>query len=298
MLMTNLYDVVMFHYPCQDGLTSGWITNYYHKSNNKIIDLYPIKHGDPYDFSRLENKKLIICDYAPSLEVLNELEKKCSEIKILDHHITAKESLQDKPYATFDMNKSGAGLTWEYFFPDIEMPLFIKMVQDRDLWKWSIPNSKDFTAGLFTLWDGCDYYDFDKIFTMLDNIFTDQYMFNFCMGLGEVINQANSQRAKAIAEAASKRVDKFMGKNVCIVNCSVEHASEVGNILSSMDNIDFAVMWTYKNPNESYNVSLRSSNKVDVSKIAKAYGGGGHPNASGLTTKIFPPVLFNNPISL
>ncbi len=200
--------------------------------------------------------------------------------------------------ARFDMNKSGAGLTWDYFFPDIEMPLFIKMVQDRDLWKWSIPNSKDFTAGLFTLWDGCDYYDFDKIFTMLDNIFTDQYMFNFCMGLGEVINQANSQRAKAIAEAASKRVDKFMGKNVCIVNCSVEHVSEVGNILSSMDNIDFAVMWTYKNPNESYYVSLRSSDKVDVSKIAKAYGGGGHPNASGLNTKIFPPVLFNNPISL
>mgnify|MGYP007027710184 CR=1 FL=1 len=73
-LMTNLYDVVMFHYPCQDGLTSAWITNYYHKSNNKIIELYPIKHGDPYDFSRLENKKLIICDYAPSLEILNELD--------------------------------------------------------------------------------------------------------------------------------------------------------------------------------------------------------------------------------
>jgi oligoribonuclease NrnB/cAMP/cGMP phosphodiesterase (DHH superfamily) len=294
--MTNLYDVVMFHYPCQDGLTSAWITNYYHKSNNKIIDLYPIKHGDNYDFSRLENKRLIICDYAPSIEILDELEKKCSEIKILDHHITAKESLHDKSYAIFDMNKSGAGLTWEYFFPDIEIPLFIKMVQDRDLWKWLISDSKDFTAGLFTLCDSCDYYDFDKIFMIFDNIFTNQNMFNFCMSVGEVVNKANCQKAKAIAEAASKRIDKFMGKNVCIVNCSVEHASEVGNILSSMDSIDFAVMWTYKNPTESYNVSLRSSDKVDVSKIAKAYGGGGHPNAAGLTTKIFPPVLFNNPI--
>ncbi len=291
----KLYDVVIFHYPCQDGLTSGWIVNNFHKSFNKNIDLYPMKHGLPYDFSRLENKKVIFCDFAPSCDNLKELENICSEIKILDHHITAKDALKDVPYAIFDMNKSGAGLTWEYFYPEIPVPLFIQMVQDRDLWKWIVPGSKDFTAGLFTLWDGYNYYDFDQIFKLYDEIYKSEDKFNFVMGLGQVINQANSQKAKSIAETASKRIDKFMGWNVCIVNCSVEHASEVGNVLSSMDSIDFAVMWSYNNVNESYYVSLRSCNKVDVSKIAKAYGGGGHVNASGMSTKIFPPVLFNNP---
>ena len=297
--MSNfIYDVVMFHYPCQDGLTSGWIVNYYHKSNNKLIDLYPIKHGVPYDYSRLENKKVIFCDFAPSLEILNELEKICSEIKILDHHITAKDALMDKSYAIFDMDKSGAGLTWEYFYPDTPVPLFVEMVQDRDLWKWSIQNSKDFTAGLFTLCDGLDPSNFNDLFQLFDDIYISEDKFNFCMNLGQVINKANNQKAKTIAESACKRINKFIGWNVCIVNCSVEYASEVGNILSSMNSIDFAVMWSYNNVNESYYVSLRSCDKIDVSKIAKAYGGGGHINASGMSTKIFPPVLFNNPLNL
>jgi len=295
-IKNKFYDVVLFHYPCQDGLSSGWIVNYFHKSYDKNIDIYPIKHGSPYDYSRLKNKKIIFCDYSPSKEVLDELELICDEIKILDHHITALDALKDKPYAIFDMEKSGAGLTWEYFYPLIEMPLFIQMVQDRDLWKWNIPDSKDFTAGLFTLWDGYDHYDFEQIFKLYDEIYLSKDKFNFCMGLGQVINKANSQKAKSIAESGCKRIDKFMGFKVCVVNCPVEHASEVGNVLSSMDSIDFAVMWSYNNVTESYYVSLRSCNKVDVSKIAKSYGGGGHVNASGLSTKIFPPVLFNNPI--
>lgn len=296
--MTNLYDIVMFHYPCQDGLTSAWIVNYYHNSNNKQIDLYPIKHESPYDFTRLENKKLIICDYSPSLKILDHLEKICSQITILDHHITAKDSLNNKSYAIFDMDKSGAGLTWNYFYPNIQMPLFVEMVQDRDLWKWIIPNSKDFTAGLLTVCDSIGQYNFDQLFQLLDENYLSVDKFIFIMDLGKVINKANNQKAKAIAKSASKRIDIYNYKKVCIVNCSSEYASDVGSILSSMESIDFAVMWSYNNVNESYYVSLRSCNKVDVSKIAKSYGGGGHVNASGLTTKIFPPILFNNSIDI
>jgi hypothetical protein len=43
--ISKIYDVVLFHYPCQDGLASGWITNHYHKLRNKSIELYPIQHG-------------------------------------------------------------------------------------------------------------------------------------------------------------------------------------------------------------------------------------------------------------
>ncbi len=289
------YDVVIFHYPCQDGLTSGWVTDYYHKKVGKQIVLYPMKHGAPYDYELLNDKKVIFCDFAPSAEILEELEKICKKITILDHHITAHNALKDKSYAIFDMNKSGAGLTWEYFFPELPMPMFIQMVQDRDLWKWVIPESKEFTAGLFTLWDGYERDNFTELFAMLEDIYLSEDKFNFCLGLGQVISKTDHQKAKLIAESACKRVDNFMGHRVCVVNCPVEHASEVGNLLSSMDTIDFAVMWTYNNVNESYYVSLRSSNKVDVSKIAKAYGGGGHVNASGMSTRVFPPVLFNNP---
>ncbi len=291
------YDIVLFHYPCQDGLASGWIAHYYHKLIDMSIELYPIQHGHTIDITRLYNKTILFCDYSPSLEILNLIENVAKKITILDHHISAKKALENKSYAIFDMKKSGAGLTWEYFFPDSQVPEFIQMIQDRDLWKWEIPRSKEFTAGLFTLCDGYENYNFVELFNLFDNINLSQDKFNFCLDLGKVINMANYNKAKSIADSASKKIDSYKGHKVCVVNCSYEHASEVGNLLSSMESIDFAVMWTYNNVTDYYHTSLRSCNKVDVSQIAKEYGGGGHANASGMTTKIFPPALFSEHVN-
>ena len=36
---------------------------------------------------------------------------------------------------------------------------------------------------------------------------------------------------------------------------------------------------------DGYKVSLRASGDVDVSKVAQAFGGGGHVKAAGLTMK-------------
>jgi len=291
-----IYDVVLFHYPCQDGLASGWITNHYHKLKNKSIDLYPVQYGTNLDLSRLSGKKIIFCDWAPTAEILEQLEKVVSEIKILDHHKTAQQALQTKPYAVFDMNKSGAGLTWKYFFPSLQMPNFIQMIQDRDLWTWKLQDSRNLTAGLFMLCDSVrsnKYNDFTGFFEIFDELYSNPDKFKFCLELGSIISKASLSKANSLAESHAKRIDSYQNHRVCIVNCPTELTSDVGNILSSMDSIDFAVLWKYNHPNQEYYVSLRSSNKVDVSSIAKNFGGGGHSNASGFSTKINPTILFS-----
>lgn len=293
--MNSKYDIVLFHYPCQDGLASGWIINHYYKLKNETIELYPIQYGNSLDLSRLSNKKVIFCDWTPSLNVLEEIEQVASEIKILDHHKTAKDALQSKPYAVFDMNKSGAVLTWEHFFPDLPVPNFIQMIQDRDLWTWKIPESRNLTAGLFTMCEACQYDDFISLFEIFNELFYNPDKFKFCLELGSIISKANLSKANNLAKSHANLIDIYGPYNlrVCIVNCSTELASDVGNILSSMDSIDFAVLWRYNHPNRKYYVSLRSSNKVDVSAIAMKFGGGGHPNAAGFCTKINPTILFS-----
>ena len=72
------------------------------------------------------------------------------KIVILDHHITAQEALKDVPYAIFDMNQSGVGLTWSYFFPEEQLPHFLAMIQDRDLWRWQLQGSKEFRPRLLS----------------------------------------------------------------------------------------------------------------------------------------------------
>ena len=56
---------------------------------------------------------------------------------VIDHHLTAKEALQKIPDANkiFDMRQSGATLAWNYFHPRHEIPMFLRYVEDRDLWR-------------------------------------------------------------------------------------------------------------------------------------------------------------------
>lgn len=293
-MTNNIYDIVLFHYPCQDGLTSGWIVNKFHKDQNIKIDLYPIQYGKEIDLDRLTQKNIIFCDFSPPKEVLDKIEKVATKITILDHHITAQNALQNKEYAIFDMNKSGAGLTWEYFYSTDKMPLFIEMIQDRDLWKWKIEKSREFTAGFSTACSAIDMFEFPKLFELFDELNgLNPFKFDFYIELGDIINKSTLQKCKYFASESLKKINHYQNYNVCIVNCSTELTSDLGNILSSSKECDFAVLWKYNHTKEEYYVSLRSSNKVDVSLIAKEFGGGGHKNAAGFSTKTNPIILFN-----
>jgi oligoribonuclease NrnB/cAMP/cGMP phosphodiesterase (DHH superfamily) len=290
----KIYDTVVFHYPCQDGLASAWVVYHYHKIHNQNIELYPIQHGTPLDINKLTNKKVLFCDYSPSVEILEQLETKTTRLCILDHHISAKLALENKSYAIFDMNKSGAGLTWEYFFSE-PIPDFILMIQDRDLWTWKLPKSRAFTSAFYTVCSSIEWNNFSELFKLFDKLLENENGSDFYINMGTILDKVQYNKSKYISDEHAKKINKYKEYNVCIVNCSHELASDVGNMLTSLDNvlIDFAVLWRYHHPTEEYFVSLRANNKVDVSKIAKEFGGGGHANASGFKTKINPIQLFS-----
>jgi hypothetical protein len=89
-----------------------------------------------------------------------------------------------------------------------------------------------------------------------------------------------------------EKIYDYEGHKVCMANVENEIVSELGNALSSRPQCDFAILWNYDHINEKYNVSMRSTDKVDVSVICKKFGGGGHPNASGCKLEEHPVVVF------
>lgn len=313
-LMTDynkIFDIVMFHYPCQDGLASAWVVSNYHKELNSPIKLYPISHGatlgkqkpqdktcKTIDIDMFVGKRVIICDYAPQLDILEQLEQVVQSIVILDHHTTAQKSLEGKSYAIFDMSRSGAGITWDYFYQNVPMPNFIQMIQDRDLWKWEITESKDFTAGFYTMCSTIGQMDFDGLFELFNQMYSNPEKSKFYLDLGKIISTITENKAQTIGDDHMRSVSSYAFNGViykaCVVNCSTDIASETGNYISSSEQIDFAVLWRYHNPSKEFYVSLRSTGDIDVSTIAKSLGGGGHKNAAGFSTKIFPPTLFDN----
>jgi len=287
------FDTIVFHYPCQDGLSSAYVAMLAHIQNElPQPELYPIAHGVSLQIERFAGKRVLFCDYSPKLDILNQIENIAKSIVVLDHHVTARDDLVTKPYAIFDMDRSGVGITWDYFFPSAPIPLFLSIIQDRDLWRWLIPGSKNFCSGFFTVCSTITSYDFDGLFKLFDELYINPDKIDYYMEIGGLMEKTTMCKVKTIASHAVKKISEYKGKRVCVINCTGEFISELGNAISSDPNVDFAVLWRHDNVLGKYHISLRSCDKADVSEIAKSFGGGGHPNAAGFSSSKSPLEIF------
>lgn len=64
---------------------------------------------------------------------------------------------------------------------------------------------------------------------------------------------------------------------------SLEGTEGIINFARSIDGVEIAVLFRETGTEDRVKVSFRSKGKVDVNKLAAAFGGGGHPTASGCT---------------
>ena len=125
--------IIYYHNPCQDGFASMVIATL--KLSNYVLK--PFSHGQQFDMI-FQDKIIYFLDMAPPRNIFDEL-KKHNRVIVLDHHISNKRDYEkEEEDVFFDMNRSGVGMAWKHFFGDIEMPYFLKLIQDRDLWQKNI----------------------------------------------------------------------------------------------------------------------------------------------------------------
>ena len=77
---------------------------------------------------------------------------------------------------------------------------------------------------------------------------------------------------------SNKEIVKFEGHETYAVNAPHVFASQMGNALCK-EKPPIAIVW--QRSGGKLEVSLRSDGSIDVSEIAKKYGGGGHKAAAG-----------------
>ncbi len=297
----KLLQIIIFHYPCQDGLASCWIAHNYLSNKNMEHELIPIQNQSYDDeflnnlYSKIEDKYIGIFDFSFNLEITQKIKSLAKGLIILDHHITNQNMLKELDYAYFDMNLSGTGLAWNYFHPNEEMPLFLQMIQDRDLWTWKLIFSKDFCDGF--LFNTSLSSNFQDSFTLFDELYEEPNKINKYIEFGSILKKKKEKTLYGIVKSTKKVYNYIFNDKeykVQIVNCDHELASDLGSMLSKGENCDFAVLWRYDHNSEKYWLSLRSTDKADVSEIAKSFGGGGHKNAAGCTIDEHPSKVFSN----
>ena len=195
--------------------------------------------------------------------------EKGNTILILDHHKTAAEDLLDLPAnvtAKFDMGRSGAMLTWEHFFPGEAPPPLLLHIEDRDLWRFALQNTREIQANVFSF-----PYDFQV---------WDTLMATAPAALAAEGGAIERKHFKDIRELLGVTMREMVigGHRVPVANLPYTMSSDAGHELAKGQ--PFAAC--YWDTPEGRVFSLRSNDDgVDVGEVAKQYGGGGHRNASG-----------------
>ena len=299
----KLLDIIIFHFPCQDGLSSAWVARKFLAIRDKEHEIIPVQNNAYTNdflenlYIKVKNKYVAILDFSFNLEITEKINSLAKGLVILDHHITNKNVLEHLDYAYFDMNLSGVGLSWNYFFnknDDNKIPSFLEMIQDRDLWTWKLPLSKDFCDGFYYYTSTCD--NLEESFEYYEELFTKKNAIKKYVELGKILRKKKDKTINGIVKS-NKKIYKYQYNvieyNVQMANCEHEMASDLGSAFCKTNICDFVVLWRYDHNSEKYWCSLRSADKADVSDICKSFGGGGHKNAAGCTLNEHPIKVFN-----
>lgn len=268
---------VFYHAQCPDGFATAWA--FYKKFGTDNVVYQACNYGEPIPQFEA-GAEVYIGDYSFPRDVLLDMEKKSSKIVLLDHHRSAEKDLSGLSFATFDMNKSGAMLTWEYCHPGTKIPKMIDYVMDRDLWLFKQPHSKEAHAYLSTF--AYDFKAWDELAATFENDF------QRIIDMGAILLRSDELEVQSIC--AQSREILFEGHRIPCVNTVVLN-SEVGNALLQLyPQAPFSLSW-FVTKDGKIKGSLRSRGEFDVSELAKKLGGGGHKAAAGCSLERIPDYL-------
>lgn len=282
--------IILFHGNCMDGTGAKFAAWMKYQDTAKYI---PVQYGQPMpDLGNDPDTELYILDFSYPKEVVKELQAKFKKVVILDHHKTAEADLKElvSENIVFDMNRSGAMMAWQYFHPDLSAPELIKHIQDRDLWKFELADTKCVHAGLGLLkgnMNAWKNYADPRINEKDDYGYLPEAYMPQLIASGKSILTYEQQQLDA-AVPKKVKVINFYGYKAGIIN-SGYLVSETGTaIYESKDlNVDIAIMYFIGTDNVVY-LSFRSKkgSNVDVAEIARMFNGGGHATASGGRTDL------------
>lgn len=266
---------VLYHGGCPDGFGGAYAA---WKKFGDTAEYIPLKHQRPVH-DGLASRDLYFIDFCYPQEIMNAIIATAKSVTVLDHHLGAKGIVEQTPKFVFDNNHSGAVIAWKYFHPNTPVPTLLRYVEDGDLYVFKLPDSRAILSYMYTR-----PFHFDEWDTLEKKIETTEGYSEFVI-TGKMYAEHFAILVEQIANRAS--LVSFEGYECHLVGTAGLFASDVGNLLARTKP---PIGITVSMSGDTLSVSLRSSESADVSVIAKKYGGGGHPRASGFDIKWGEPL--------
>lgn len=288
--------LVIYHANCADGFTAAWAVR-----RAMDADFHPGTYGKaPPDVA---GRDVVLVDFSYPIAVLVEMAQSARTILVLDHHKTAEADLQHGArefegktahvarlstdadvrtiwelhvrnagqrmvLALFDKERSGAGIAWDFFHPGKARPALVDYVEDRDLWRFALQHTREICATV---------HSHPYTFEAWDALAAETAFSLYQQGL--VLERG---RAKDVAEqiAACRRELVIGNYTVPVASIPRSLASEAAGEMAR----DQPFAACYQDHPAGRKFDLRSTvDGIDVSDVARLYGGGGHARAAGFT---------------
>lgn len=271
-------DLLVYHGPsCLDGLACVWAL---HQRWPNVPVFEGVYGQAPPDVTGL---RVLISDFSYSEEVMREMAAKAGSITVLDHHrssaVAFRKLFEDGLIrGVHDESRSGASLTWEYVWGQPRAPKLIEHVQDRDLWKFEIPGTKEVTAVLGSI--PFDQKEWTEIGNRLENGLAGPILEQ-----GAAIIRAREVDMRKVMEAG-ERTMIIGGHRIPVCNAPYFWASDIGHVLAKESEAGFAATYMDLAAGRQFSLRSRDGEAFPVHLLAEEYGGGGHPPAAGFTAPI------------
>jgi oligoribonuclease NrnB/cAMP/cGMP phosphodiesterase (DHH superfamily) len=211
--------------------------------------------------------------------------QQAASITLIDHHKSAIDELQDLAWLPragllppppqrlrwyCDMNRSGATLAWDYLFPGEPRPLLLGHIEDRNLWRFKLPHTREIQAAVFSM-----PYSFDTWDKLMA---ADAHDLVALTAQGAAIERKHRKDVAELVDTCRRRL-VIAGHEVWAASLPHIMASDAGELMSQ--GAPFAAVYWDTAEHRQFSLRSQADGGLDVSDIAATFGGGGHQHAAG-----------------
>lgn len=269
--------LVIHHARCADGLAAALAIARWFDMRSEAGDEIEFFAGD-YNAPppNVAGKTVFLVDFSYRADVVRCMLAQAESVTILDHHKSALLDLQplfeEGLQGAFDLEHSGCIVAWRWAFGEATPPRLFLHIEDRDLWRFELPHTREIIAWLTSFPYGLEVWD-----ALVDEFEREGDTSALIQGRA-ILRKHDKDVAELVALTKQRIV--LSGHDVPAANLPPTMASDAGHLLAPGEPFA-AIFWADA---KGLNISLRSDEGgLDVSMIAQLYGGGGHKRAAGFS---------------
>lgn len=278
----------LYHHNDLDGQCAAAIVYNLGPKDEFTYEIIQLDYKDDIPLNINEGENVYVVDFSFNSEVMEKILQKTDKVFWFDHHKTSMDFVYSKEIkGVRRLDLAACEIVWEYFGKDLSTNDAVRYIGDRDRWAWLYGNeTAKFCEGM-AIQDTNPKAKIWNDLLMKPNYENDSWV-SWIKSVGEVCLQYRESFCKSYLRDFGFAT-KFDGYDAYSLNLYHFGSKTFGDKISK-----YSLCISFAYDGRKWSVGLYSEDKrtgIDVSEIARKYGGGGHPGAAGFVSETMPDFL-------